>query len=124
MDNTTLTLIVYLISTFGLAYVLGHSKITQRAREVAFDLGFYKRNVRVETAGGSVTGYQPTIFPLRWLVMLVECPACLGFWVGLACGWRLFHVFSTAVVLGFFTCSTNFMLGRWTGIIANPRAGE
>lgn len=99
-----MTLIVYTVAAFGLAYVLGHAVITQRLREELFNR--------------SSLG--------MWLVLLLECPACCGFWIGFGAG-------AYGLVLGelspwlrtflvaFYTAGANFLLGRATKLIGHPR---
>lgn len=98
-------LIVYVTACFGFAYVVGHSVITKRPREWLFDFGHV---------------FPPAV----WLVLLLECPACLGAWVGFAAGfwWPVADFPRAIVVLGaaFFTAGSNFLLGRITGLMPHP----
>ena len=84
----------YLLAAFGVAFTVGHSEITLGAREALDRRGIVA----------------------RWVVRLMECPACLGFHLGwiyaLAVGSE-FH----PVTLAFLTCGSNFILGRLTGLI-------
>ncbi len=94
---TLLDALLYVFAAFGFAYVVGHSVISRTAREALWEAG--------------------EVAPItRWLVMLVECPACLGFWTGLVAGlvsgWR-----SRAILLAFFTSGTNLVLATFTGIM-------
>jgi len=99
-----LNLFFYTITVFGFCYAVGHSKISLRPREI-------------------LSRRQPGIF----LVELAECPACLGFWLGLILGIFFPSILSSfngdlpnitiPIVLAFYTCGTGFLLGRLTGWI-------
>lgn len=96
-------LIFYTLSTFGLAYILGHSVITKNTREALFALG-------------------STFPPLRWFVLLLECPACLGFWIGLVAGLLISEAEGVRYLLAAFafacyTAGANFVLGKLTGLM-------
>lgn len=67
--------------------------------------------------------YQPHNWRF-WLVTLIECPACLGFWFGLAAG--LIHTPSAfgAIAGALYTSGANFLLGRATGIMGDPAQEE
>lgn len=107
MPTTPLTLLVgilvYTISAFGLAYIVGHSRISRPVRLALHD------------TGGWWT---------RTIVELVECPACFGFWTGLAVGsyLALAHHAPFGVPFGVacYTTGANFLLGRVTGLIPSP----
>lgn len=108
--------VTYPIAAFGLAYIVGHSKISlpirvwiDPVREVhtgVFKVGKFRR-------------------PREFVLMLLECPACFGFWTGLLTGliaapfvfvsllWAVF----AAIGLGLFTCGFNFLFGRLTGLV-------
>lgn len=99
-----LALAFWFLVAFGFCYVVGHARVS---------LG-----VRTLLAGDESN-------PLRaWFVALIECPACLGFWVGLVGGWLLpalvpdvFPRWATAPALGLATSAVGYMLGRATGWI-------
>jgi hypothetical protein len=68
-------------------------------------------------------------WPLGWFLSLIECPACLGFWLGLAAGlaWPSLDLgpgsyHAPAVAL--YTCGANFLLGRATGLIPGVSNGS
>ena len=104
----TLALFIYTIAAFGCAYVLGHSVASRRVREILWAAG--------------------AIAPMwRWLVMLIECPACLGFWIGWAVWiatlslWPIEPPWYLAGTAGaFYTAGSNFLLGRLTGLMPLP----
>lgn len=93
-------LVFYTFFAFGLSYVLGQSVISLRWRIL-----LAKR------------------FP--FLTALIECPACLGFWIGAATGfvWAPPVWFpSTSVIawsfaLQFYTPATNYLFGRATRLM-------
>lgn len=132
-----LTMLCYVIAAFGLAYVLGHSIITKKPREWAYALGFGRKLVPVEPNEVIKHGshaFAHRFYPLRWLVELIECPMCCGwhsgFWF-----WILFVIryppdgihyvpsvdIPIGFIVGFFTAGSNFILGRATGLVDNPR---
>ncbi len=125
--NEVLPLTIYVFCAFGLAYIVGHAVVTRGLREWAYGWGIWRRLVRVDTTAaikpGSTTR-EPSLYPLRWLVILIECPSCCGFWEGLAVGWYLWHAAGPAVIAGLYTTSTNFFIGRATGLIAKPSRQE
>lgn len=99
----------YFLAAFGLAYIIGHSKISLPFRQ-ALDPG-----PKIESQGDVFRS---------WLLILLECPACLGFWIGLAAALYQFPLplalsdWEFAVLLPLVTCSSNFILGRVTGLIS------
>jgi hypothetical protein len=102
-----ISLVLYSITAFGFAYVVGHSVISRPAREI-------------------IAVWSET------LITLIECPACLGFWTGLVFGLGLAFGPSAAIfpgpawlipsVLAFYTAGSNFILGRLTGLMQSPTA--
>lgn len=94
-----LPLFLWFLCAFGFCYAVGHARVS---------LGFRTRLAIVS----------------EWLTSLLECPACLGFWVGLAGGAALPELLPApfsptrlvaAPVLGFATCAVGYLLGRATG---------
>lgn len=87
------------MAAFGLAYIVGHAKISLGARTAVAKRG----------ALG------------LWLVQLLECPACFGFWTGVVAGavlWRAgLLAAGEASLLPPAITATNFMLGTLTGLI-------
>lgn len=100
---------IYTLAAFGIAFVVGFAKISLGIREFI-------------------------AARCTWLISLLECPACLGFWIGLVAGAlnlpglfneitpypRLYRV-CAALMLGFYTVATNFLLGRISSLIPNPQ---
>lgn len=99
---------VYVVAAFGLAYIVGHARITFPFRLV---LG------GDETTKPAV----PVLGP--FFIEMLECPACFGFWEGLLAGalWvpgpKTLSAFAWCVALGCATSGTNFILGRITRLI-------
>lgn len=106
-------LFLYSIAAFGLAFCAGFAKISFGVR-----VWLSQRESR----------------PIHWFVLLLECPACLGFWIGLITApWvRTWQPFAREIPLipfmilhAFFTCGSNFIIGRATGLIRdNPEIGD
>jgi hypothetical protein len=94
---TPLSLFVHTLAAFGLAYVVGHSVITRSLREwIAGDESSRMR---------------------FYVITLLECPACLGFWMGLAYALAFeYHPLLAAL----YVCGTNFIIGRATGLVRHP----
>jgi uncharacterized BrkB/YihY/UPF0761 family membrane protein len=101
-------LTIYCVVAMGLAYVVGLSKISLPIRRVIAVIG--------EALGG------PFRWLVYWLLSLLECPVCFGFWTGFVAahyslgpvpgrGW-------TAVVNGLFTAASNGMLAHLSGLEA------
>jgi hypothetical protein len=97
-------------AAFGLAFIAGYSKLSLPLR-VLLDPGS-----KVDSVADVARA---------WLLMLLECPACIawhvGFWLTLfGPDWAAVvapGVFS-AVVVGCFCCGAVFLLGRLSGLIA------
>lgn len=99
------TIAVYTMAAFGLAFIVGHSKISLVPR------GW------LATRGA--VGH--------WLVLLAECPACCGWWTGIAAaavawGHTGFSRYEVAL-LPFYTCGANYLLGRLSGLISGDENG-
>lgn len=95
--------IYFAFAAFGFAYIVGHSKISLPFR-MTLD---------------PVSGTMRFRFVRTWLLALIECPACLGFWQGLLFGalvrptWNPYHW----SVLALITCATNLILAKVTGLL-------
>lgn len=107
-------LIGYFLTTFGFCYVVGHSKISLPFREL---LARWAERPRLVN--------HLLLVPLS----LIECPACLGWWVGLAAAWHNLVPFSLAqnphinvVAWSFATCGAHYLLATWTGWITEEEA--
>lgn len=85
-------LFIYTIAALGFVYIVGHSVASKAIREWLYD--------RVPV-----------------LVALLECPACLGFWIGLVSG-LLGIVPLHPLLLALYTSGAMLALGRATRIMA------
>lgn len=100
-----ISLALYFLAAFGLAYVVGHSAISMPVRLLI----------------GGPEG-QPRAF-LGFLVALLECPACFGTWTGLVAGAFLPGLFQQstwwagALVAACATAGLNFIIGKATGLM-------
>lgn len=100
-----ITLALYFASAFGLAYIVGHSTISEPVRT---------------WIGGELETPRPYF---GRLVMLIECPACFGTWIGMIAGALLPSLFTVdtywagAAVGGLSTCAINFLVARWSGLM-------
>ncbi len=83
-----------LLAAYGFAWFLGRSKLT---------LGFRRWLAQV---------------PSPWLLALLECPGCVGFWTGyLYVARRSWDTFVPAVLTGFVVLTTNLLLESITSHI-------
>lgn len=104
-------LIVYTLAAFGLAWAIGHSKLSQPFLDV---LEYTARD-----SYGQLRYF-------RWLTTIVltllTCPACLGFHIGWAAHVSgIVTLFPSWYVAAFYTCGANLILGIYTGIIAKAQ---
>jgi hypothetical protein len=108
--NLTLpvVLVVYTISAFGLAFAVGFGRISLP----------FRRWLEPKTIVGSGDAFR------QMLLYLLECPACLGFWIGLGASFfvqlddnRLSLRMGAALLTAFYTSGSNFILGRVSGLI-------
>lgn len=106
--------VIYALACFGLAYVVGHSFITVALREAIL---------------GERTGEKVSfVLAVReWIVDMLECPACFGFWTGLIAslvGATPFALdapaWASAMTWGLFTAGTNYTLARITNLVPPP----
>lgn len=101
----TLSLVLFFLGAFGLAYLAGHSVITMPFRELI---------------GGPIE--KPRMF-LGFFVALIECPACFGTWIGgtagaLMPGLFLQSTWWAGLLLGACaTAAVNLMLGKACGLM-------
>lgn len=98
-----LPLLFWFLAAFGLCYVVGHARVSLPFRQRLGDVAEAKQ-----------------WRAMLWFVELIECPACLGFWLGLAGGWFMptlvpAPVPCAAFTLGLATCASGYILGRATG---------
>jgi hypothetical protein len=100
-----INLLIYCFAALGLSYVLGFSKLSKPFREMGAKM------------------------PITYvLVLLVECPACLGFWIGVAAVAFRFAPLPIAATIwhaiyfGLFTAGTNLFLALRSGLIEGARS--
>ncbi len=112
-----ITVFVFFLAQFGLAYIVGHSKISEPFRWLlAPHMVDGIADDPPRPAPGLLNGAR------HWIVSLLECPACFGFWAGMAGGhWLVGHFdtphWLTILVFGCATSGSNFLLGRWAKLI-------
>jgi hypothetical protein len=87
-------LFLYTIAAFALAWIIGHAQIS-----------FPIRNW---LAGRNWPGV--SVF-----LDLIQCPACLGVWIGFIAGWVCLG-FVMGIFLALWTCGTNLILGALIGL--------
>lgn len=108
-----MTLFLYMLASFGAAFVLGYAKITLPLRSAL---------------SGYAEAYlhpAPLRFVARWLLMLLECPVCVAFWFGLASAFTPIVDFlpisapawALAPFLGLANTGAILSLGLLTGLI-------
>lgn len=101
--NVLVALVLYAVGAFGFAYIVGFSKISLPMR------------LALET---EPTKAPPLAYYVRaTTLMLLECPACLGFWFGLIYGWLHRPEWVTPLGLALFTCGSNYLLARFAGLL-------
>lgn len=104
-------LVLYTFAAFGLAYILGHSKASLPVRNMLAALA----DTLPRVVGA----------PLAVLLVLLECLACSGTWIGFlygrfgaaSIGELHLGTWSSGVALGLFTCGTNFFFGYAMGLL-------
>ena len=99
--NAALIVAVFQLTVFGLAWIVGHSKLTQAPRETIASWG--RMGMRAGFAG--------------FFLNLIECPACLSFWLGLITAGAYAFSFWASLAVGIFAAGCSFILARITGLI-------
>lgn len=107
-----ISLVIYTVAAFGLAYIVGFSKISLPVRNW-IDPGVPK-----------IVSFAELF--RRFVLSLIECPACFGFWIGF---WFAAYVptpslfpelkikFFWMLMLACYTSGSNFILGNATRLI-------
>jgi len=119
--------LIYFAAAFGLAYILGHAKISFGLRVLLGGIpGTPGRGL-----DGSTTPAVPEIRPLipvvgPFLAELLECLACSGFWIGVASSFWLPMVLGSnpvawSVIMG---CATSGMNYTISGIVYKSKGGN
>lgn len=94
-----MNLFIYTFAVFGLAYIVGHSKISLDFR------------TWLSTKS-------------RWAIELLECVACLSFhtgWISYLLGVRIVGSYGPwwldMIVAALYTCASSLVLGKFVGIV-------
>lgn len=107
-------LIVYIGTAFGLAYIVGHSKISLPARTA---LAIAADNWPLDIDEERHPAIRNRV--AKFILDLSECVACFGFWIGLVAGFgnvgppEPVNPFALALL----TTASNLILGKLTGLI-------
>lgn len=120
-----MALVVWFLAAFGAAFVLGYSRISLGFRNWVG--GWVDSSTTNDLATGQVHGHITTHKPAvpvlgPWLAALLECPGCLGWWLGLAAGasgiltWAGMPGWISALVFAFATSGCNLLLAKWVGL--------
>lgn len=125
-------LILYVLASFGAAFALGYSKISLPIRNYlnhisSLDWIALDRSPPANLADSKHIVAVPKIvkFASIWLLSLLECPACLSFWFGIAASFTpiadtlpISAPFSLILpLLGFANMGAVLALGMLTGLI-------
>lgn len=101
-----ISLLIFTLAVFGATFCIGASKISLPFRTwLAPD--------------NEATGLR--FFVRRWLIALVECPACTSFhlgWLSVLLGVApiCFHGVGGVVIASFYCCATSLLLARLAGL--------
>lgn len=118
---------LYILAAFGFAFIVGYAKISLPLRAA---LAMAERESR-GPRGERIVWELPLVEPRRWLLDLLQCPACLGFWIGgafaladpglfgavVALGLDRLPMIVLVPIFGLATSASNFILGALTGLI-------
>ena len=96
-------LLVYCLAAFGLAFIVGSSKITLRLRNMI--------------AGPPVSEPSLSRSVRRFFVELIECAACFGFWEGLAAVFFFSALVPRWWMLPLLTSGVNLLLAKIAGLM-------
>lgn len=107
---------LYFLASFGFAYIVGFAKISAGVR--------YLLSPPMIGNGDELPVPAPGVMnELRyWLVSLLECPACVGWWLGVFFGPTFLAVpiqdrIGLSVFCGCATAASSFILGRASRLI-------
>ena len=117
----------YILAAFGFAFIAGYAKISLPLRERLAQ----ESELRQDAFGNCSKVLVRFRIARRMLLELLQCPACLGVWIGFGFALADPLMFGAAAALGvdhlplmeraFFlslaTCASNFILGALTGLI-------
>jgi hypothetical protein len=161
-----MSVLTYCVGLFGLAYILGHSRISLPFRQALADWSEDRymcpycglipvrrwESHPVDAPPGVPQTFEPRcptcnrtpvpndvtmrprtwtgVHPMMWAVTLLECPACLGTWVGfsvgiIGLGATITPALSHPLSLAAFSAGSNALLGFWSGLMQREsRTGE
>lgn len=115
----------YIFASFGFAFVAGHSKISLPLRNwLSYASSLHLDDDKIETA--NAIGYpKPIRWLAEWILSLLECPACLAFWLGAAAIFTPLGdmipmgtpALVSALALGLANCGAVLTLGLLTKLI-------
>lgn len=101
-------LLIWVLGQFGLAYIVGHSAISLPFRQALAP-------EEVKTVGHAFR---------QFIITLLECPACLGFWAGAVSIWLVSMVvvlpvplYVAAPAAAVVTCGANYIVARLTSLV-------
>lgn len=89
-----MTFVYYVFTLFGFCYIVGHSVITLPLRKWIATKPFSK-----------------------WPLTLIECPACMSFWIGLAVGIWYPVLPQHPIMFALLSCGTSAFLGLVSGLM-------
>jgi len=125
MTAAWIVLTIWTLAAFGLAYIIGHSTITLPFR--TWLIGPMRLDRQVNDQDQIVSEHwAPEVWWRGKVVQFLECPACLGFWEGVAGGiWSAaagggssaVPPWSLPIAAALYTCATNFLLARASGLM-------
>lgn len=100
------SLVFFTFAAFGLAYIVGHARISLPIRQWIFPSRDGEGRVEV------------LLNQLRIMfVELIECPACFGFWIGFIGSVAVKNSFIASLCWGCYISGVNFLLGKLTSLI-------
>lgn len=115
-----MTVVLWFVVAFGFALVIGHSKISIAFRELLAGLpaSVAENGARLPEVPALIPGAGP------WIAALLECPMCLGWWVGFVAGASGFIAlplnglpwWGAGLFLAFATSGVNLLLAKYVGI--------
>lgn len=117
-------LLMFFLASFGFAFVVGHSKISLPFRQWLG--GWVEGSAVPDVASGEVIGHVVTHKAAlpggAFAVALLECPGCLGWWLGAAAALvglvsLPFSFWVSVAVCAFATSAVNLLLAKLVGLV-------
>lgn len=110
--------LIYFSAALGLSYIMGHARISLGLRiliggQGAVDAYVHPMTRQAIPARNGADPLIPVVGP--WIVELLECAACSGFWIGVAGSFWLPVLLGNnpvawAIVMGCATCGMNYFI--------------